>query len=401
MNLLIGLLTAAGVLVTAAGWWLVRYRAWPRLRRLAGIIGSIERRLEAVERRIEAASIAQGHLAADSGARDQALGQAVGQFANDTAARLEAIKAIVNDHSKRIRRLDDRAQLMQTALGLMQSALWAEHLAELHAPFHWRGALESAMQSAPPAVAAEAFLRSRPSASRPIDLRCSDGHVYVVKPQIVGDAQRTRALVPELVVTRLGLLIAAPVPASTTVDIPAALIDRHPADMAHVRPGIGHGSRFVPRLGERCEDVLHVEHNRSRFARIAILHAWAHTNDYHFLYETEAPFRVYSVDHSGFFVDGMEWSAERLSEAALVRAADHIVDPCGLTHAELVAAAAPLRQVTPQQIAAAVAAPPAEWGISMDDRIAICRYLRIRQLQLLAVYGLMTSASRQWPRAAD
>jgi hypothetical protein len=72
-----------------------------------------------------------------------------------------------------------------------------------------------------------------------------------------------------------------------------------------------------------------------------------------------------------------------------------------LTRAELVDAVAPLHEISPAQIATVVAMPPEEWGITVEERVEVCKYLRLRQLQLLALYGPMKSVSHLRARAAE
>ncbi|WP_016952372.1 hypothetical protein [Anabaena sp. PCC 7108] len=56
---------------------------------------------------------------------------------------------------------------------------------------------------------------------------------------------------------------------------------------------------------------------------------------------------------------------------------------CGLTKDEIKTALFTLEQVTEEKIIQAVARPPDEWGITMDERIAIVEFLIKRQYELL------------------
>ncbi len=370
-------------------------------RRLRRAWGNLVRQVSALDGRLEVLGTAVGTLARSVELGQRSLGQAVGQFSNDTASRLEAIKAGVNAEALALKRIDEHAQDIRTALALVQSAVWGNFVAEFMTPCDWTPVLTAAMRSRPEPLAAEEFLRARQTFSKPVDLRCSDGNVYVVKPQQQGLPERRRRLFTDCVVTRLGKMIGAPVLEHALVSIPVALIARHGEAMAHILPGVAAGSRYHEALGPRRDEILHAQSNRQRFAAIAILHAWARTYDRHMHYEATPPFRVYSLDHDGYFVGGPYWGIEDLRQSALARPAEDILDACRLTHDDLAVAVAPLQLVGPQEIAEAVALPPDEWGVSMEERVAVCKYLRLRQFHLLALYGPTKSVSHLRARAAE
>ena len=60
------------------------------------------------------------------------------------------------------------------------------------------------------------------------------------------------------------------------------------------------------------------------------------------------------------------------------------MDGAFLTESEVAAAAGSLDGIQPRTIARSVAAPPEDWGVDLDDRIALAVYLETRRRQLLA-----------------
>jgi hypothetical protein len=241
----------------------------------------------------------------------------------------------------------------------------------------WEEAIDAA-DAVAGSVTAHTYLRSWPSASRPVLLRCDDGHDYVVK-----GAQTGRTVINEHVVGRLGKLVGAPVGQVAIVTVPDALVNAEP-QMAHVTPGPAHGSRFLPHCGDR-ENLLHtdVPENRDRFARLAILYGWMGATDHQFIYENQPPHRVHSVDHGHFF-NGPGWTEASL--AALPSAALDVTisTACGFTDDEVGAAAATIPLADDAAIASVVAGPPDAWGMSKADRVALASTLATRREALIA-----------------
>jgi hypothetical protein len=62
-----------------------------------------------------------------------------------------------------------------------------------------------------------------------------------------------------------------------------------------------------------------------------------------------------------------------------------------LTADELRQAAAPLAEVLLEDVAAAIAAAPDEWGIPMEHRVALAKYLWKRRGDLLAAYRIQVN----------
>jgi hypothetical protein len=245
----------------------------------------------------------------------------------------------------------------------------------------WRALLQAAVSAETPEVRAETFIKAWPSASRPVAVKCSDGHTYVIKGSNAG-----RQAVNDCVAAKLAALIGAPVPPSALVAIPEELRQATP-EMAHLAPGKAHGSRVMEDCSER-EGYAHIDDgdNRRRFASIAVLYGWLLANDRQFIYGKGKPNTVYSVDHGHFFQGGPEWNAAGLASAPTAVADPDSIAGCGLAIEDLQEACGPLHSVTAEQIATAVAAVPEGWAISFDERVALCEYLERRRADLVKTY---------------
>ena len=152
-------------------------------------------------------------------------------------------------------------------------------------------------------------------------------------------------------------------------------------------PGKAHGSKVMEECSER-EAFAHTHEgdNRRRFASIAILYGWLGANDRQFIYGKSKPNTVYSVDHGHFFPSGPDWTVVGLASAPAAVGDPDTIAGCGLTAEELQVACSPLRSVTAEQIAAAVATVPDGWAIGFDERVALCEYLERRRTELVKTY---------------
>ncbi len=244
----------------------------------------------------------------------------------------------------------------------------------------WRWRIEEASRSRPTPVQARTFLKAWGSASRPVLLGCSDGRDYVVKGKQAG-----RMIVNDHIVGRLGAELGAAVGCVALVDVPAMLIKAEP-NLQHVTPGLSHATLLIRHCGER-ESILHVNvaENRARFALLAVLYGWVSAGDHQFVYENQPPHLVHSVDHGHFFPGGPDWTV-----ASLRGAGDPALDPmlagaCAFTAEEIATAADALAPLPDQVVAEVVAAPPDEWGLTSEERVALAIYLAARRDRLVEV----------------
>jgi hypothetical protein len=226
-------------------------------------------------------------------------------------------------------------------------------------------------------VTAQTFLRRWATASNPVLVGCDDGHDYVVKGRQAG-----RMLVNDHVVARLGGMLAAPVGHVALVDVPQGLVDAEP-QMAHMPAGLSHGCRWIPNCSER-ESILHTDlaENRSRFARLAVLYGWVRASDHQFIYENATPHLVHSVDHGHHFPSGPDWTVESLANEGSPVVDAALQAACGFTNEEIEEARALLDEVDDLAVARIVCGPPDEWGLSLEERVGLGRYLGQRRDEL-------------------
>lgn len=246
----------------------------------------------------------------------------------------------------------------------------------------WKTLLATAAAAVKVSTTAETFIKSWPTASRPVALRCADGNTYVVKGSNAG-----RQAVNDCIAAKLGSLVDAPVPPSALIAIPEELRLATP-EMAHLAPGIAHGSRIMEDCTERdAYSHCNSGDNRARFGSVAIFYGWLGANDRQFIYGKKAPYRVYSADHGHFFGPGNQnWTIAGLAAAPNAMPDAETVSKCALTDAQLRIACRPLQEVTVEQIAIAVGSVPHGWAISVDEQIAMCAYLEKRRLELIGLY---------------
>jgi hypothetical protein len=122
-----------------------------------------------------------------------------------------------------------------------------------------------------------------------------------------------------------------------------------------------------------------------RFAALAVLYTWMQASDHQVIYETTSPYRVWSVDHGHFFVGTPQWTPAALAAVPPVAQLDLFFQPVGLRRDELAGPFDRLEAVTVEDIAQAVARPPDEWGVRIDERSALCMFLYERRERVLAL----------------
>jgi hypothetical protein len=219
----------------------------------------------------------------------------------------------------------------------------------------WRRLIGEAAANRPAPVMAETFIRKWQTASQPVRLRCADGENYVVKGRQMG-----RMAFTDHVAARLGRAIGAPVPdAVVLVNVPQELIAANPVEMAHMQPGIGHGTKMIDDTSDRLAIERNNElYNKPRFALLSVFFGWLGGSDTQYIYKTTDPHLVYSVDHGHFFPNGPNWTIATLTGAPAAVVQTDIVQQCGLTAAELVTACTGLRGLESAQIANAIGVCP-------------------------------------------
>lgn len=241
-------------------------------------------------------------------------------------------------------------------------------------------------------VVAVTFLRRRTdTASHPVYVECDDGKTYIVKPPRK-DTDQGRMLFNDQVIARFGALIGAPVPRVALVSISQTLIDLNPHQqqgLGHCQSGVSHGSELIKNVTERIDQFEHVadDENKNRFALLGVLHGWIGFSDRQFLFEIDEPFRVWAVDHGHFFPNGPNWTPATLATAAAPQVAPDLAAACSLANDELHAVCSILvEKVTDDKIARVLAIPPDAWGVKIDERIGLAKYLSARRDALLKAY---------------
>ncbi|MES2461812.1 MAG: HipA family kinase [Armatimonadota bacterium] len=225
------------------------------------------------------------------------------------------------------------------------------------------------------------------TSTKPFLAKCSNGNEYWIKA--FGhdtDPWHKRSLVTDQIAGRLGCAMGAPVARVGLIEITDAFL--HPdvnPELNDLVTGVYHASENI----KNCYDgQFHIEAEtpaaRSRVATLSLFYGLLVADDHQYLYESEPPHLVHSVDHGYFFPGGVSWNCQSLANCAFPALPDQrIMDECSFSRSELQFAGRGLRDVSDNSIAFAVSCPPPEWGISMDERVALAMFLSSRRKAML------------------
>jgi hypothetical protein len=250
----------------------------------------------------------------------------------------------------------------------------------------WRESLDALLANPLEPVAILTLRKGWDSGTRPFRARGVDKCEYVVKARQV-ERSIERQMVNDQVVARLGVIMNAPVARPALVEISSDLIDFSPPH-SYILAGVAHATEFIEDCSDNRELFLHTKEpaNRERFAMLCVLYSWIYARDHQFIYSKQKPNLVHSVDHGHFFVGGPNWTKEHLNLSNAVQIDRLLFDTCKPTPQELRPAISACEAITEQNILKVVAAPPTEWGITIDDRLALVEYLISRQKKIMAIF---------------
>lgn len=251
-------------------------------------------------------------------------------------------------------------------------------------PVDRRKLIQDALACRPRPISAHTYVRRWETSSKPVALLCDDGQAYITKARQNGKPEMSRVMITEQVVARLGALLDASVSRAALVQVSAELIGAQ-KEMNHMEAGVCHGSRQLDDVSEHSGfQHVQVPENRMRFARLAVLYGWVSAADHQFVYSKSSPHLVYSVDHGHFFPNGFNWNTASLTQAGVARLDSTIAQNCKFSDLEIRGAIRQLLNANDKAIAEIVAVPPDEWGLSLDERVALSDFLATRAAQLLA-----------------
>ncbi|MDB9511889.1 hypothetical protein PN499_11890 [Kamptonema animale CS-326] len=246
---------------------------------------------------------------------------------------------------------------------------------------YWKEQLNNALLKPEIPISAITFRKGWRTKAEPVLLKCNDGREYVVKGQQAG-----RQIVNDHITARLGFAIGAPVGEPKIVEVSAELIAIEP-NLYHIPSGTAHATLYIPDCLDSWELMATSEtENRSRFALLAVLYGWVYANDIQFIFHKTPPRLVFSVDHGHFFPSGPDWTEYDLIQAPQAELNSYLCENCNFTEDEISSALRALESVSEQTIIQAVAAPPNEWGLTLDERVTLVEYLTRQQQQLLTFF---------------
>jgi hypothetical protein len=231
----------------------------------------------------------------------------------------------------------------------------------------------------------ETFAERYHSASNPARVTCNDQRHYVLKGPQSGQPQQSWTAFNEQTIASLGQWLDAPIPPIEIVRLTGELRAAE-SNLQHFIAGPLHASEYKANTSGRMElQHAHAPENRSRAAALVVLYTWTNASDHQVIYELDPPNLMWSVDHGHFFVGDPNWTAERLRAVPLVAGLDQFFQPLGLRPDELGPAFSLLEAASDEAIAQAVARPPDEWGVTIDERVALCVFLSTRRRAVLAL----------------
>ena len=254
-------------------------------------------------------------------------------------------------------------------------------------PEEWETVVDFATSLRPPPIEMVDFHRRIQSYSQPCIMNDAAGQEYVVKPLLTTQPME-RALTVDQIVSRLGMMIGAPVGEPDLVFISDRMIEENKQLQIPSRyfPGIAHASKLIP----GCHDGLEMGQyqtglNRPRYALLAVLYGLAYCDNDHQVIFQEPGSLVYSVDHGNFFLGGPDWTIESLRETPAARVDPIILHTCGLSFPEYQPALQCLKHLNNKHIAYAVASPPASWEFTLKERGEVAYYIAKRRNDLIAM----------------
>jgi hypothetical protein len=258
-------------------------------------------------------------------------------------------------------------------------------------PYQWERSLKRAAERRAIPHAIDVCRYVYPSQSAPAQMAKGHGCEYVVK-SVWCELQdySSRVLVNDRIVGLLANRLRFPVPSVTLVHVDQSVKDMYPDLLHHIRPGYGHGSKWVD-CTPRNNTLKHanIPENRIRYAQLAVLWGWMYAgDDFQYFYtnrtNSSLPNLVLSIDHGNFFPGGPKWTAESLTQCDRAEPDGRIMLDAQVTQQELTSAIMNLDEISDNQIAWAVAGPPDEWQFTLPDRVAMCEYLSRRRVELLS-----------------
>ncbi len=244
---------------------------------------------------------------------------------------------------------------------------------------NWKRKLSDELSQPEDSILAITIRRGWNSAARPVLARGIDKKEYVIKGQQAG-----RQVINDQVVARLGVAMGAPVGQPAIMEISSDLIEEDP-NFNYLAVGTAHGTIFIADCSDDREPVNYINQseNRARFALLCVLYGWVYSNDCQFIYKKSRPNLVHSVDHGHFFPGGPNWTKSDLTQAPQAELDQFLYKRCKFTKDEISSALQALSSVSEKTIIQAVAAPPSEWGLTLDERVTLVEYLTRQQQQLL------------------
>jgi hypothetical protein len=224
--------------------------------------------------------------------------------------------------------------------------------------------------------------------SHPKLVQLANQEHYVVKgPWIDSPGKYGKLATNDNIVGRLGNRLFPDVfPRVELVHLTEATREAY-KELQEFLPGFCHASRFVENTSEAtCVQHTDILENRDRFAKIVTLFGWCRVEDHQFIYDLSTDF-AYAVDNGNAFGNGESWTIEDLEQSrrcpqdAVCRQFEEKSTP--LSRDELCSAVALLAGLSFSELVDCIASPPLEWGVGLEQRVALAKWLWAGRQELL------------------
>jgi len=234
-------------------------------------------------------------------------------------------------------------------------------------------------------VTLTAFIGGTDSGAATFRGLASDGNYYWIKAP--NNPQGSRSLIPERVVTHIGLLLGAPVRPIALIDIPDGMgISYRPG--YPLRAGVAHGSLELgaSKVIDDWRGLANRDGNRERAAYLSALWDLCEGVDPQWLSEFDGDAAIWSFDHGFWFAGEVDWSPSQMSGGPWEHPS---IDTA--SRAALLAAAQKVEALTLNSLQEVTSDVPVEWGTNPEEMSALAR----------TIYNKVPGVAERLRRAAE
>jgi hypothetical protein len=234
---------------------------------------------------------------------------------------------------------------------------------------------------------------SRRSWGGPFRALASDDKQYFIKCLDACPPGEGASLAIELVVTRMGELISAPVCTTSLIRIPDELAGWQYRPGKPLQAGLAHASRALDRADEGREQLNYRanDDNRRRHVGVYALFDWCFGWDQQWLYDLTYDRTVYSHDHGLYLPPGGKGYWKRAGLEAMVGRPHVLPDSQeGLDPEAVVEVASALEKIDRDSLIEVLRTVPSSWPVRDTDLEDLGWFLEARAPEVAARVRMLT-----------